>query len=104
MPSTPPKWALITGVSPAGMGEAHCHAFLERGVNVVATALDVKLLEHLNPGELKDKYGSKAVLVRQELDVTDPQSIARAVDRLRHVIGGRLDFLISEFCLVQCVS
>ena len=87
----PRKWALVTGVSEHGMGEGEVFAFLERGVNVIATSLDLKLLEYLKNDV--EKYG--ASLVHQELDVTSPRSIARAVDRLRHVTGGRLDFLMS---------
>ena len=88
----PRKWALVTGVSQHGMGEGEVFAFLERGVNVVATSPDLQLLEFLKDSKI-EKHG--ASLVHQELDVTSPQSIAKAVDRLRHVIGGRLDFLMS---------
>lgn len=87
----PRKWALVTGVSANGMGEGEVFAFLERGVNVIATSLDLKLLEYLKTDV--EKYG--ASLVHQQLDVTSPQSIATAVDRLRHVTGGRLDYLLS---------
>ena len=73
------------------MGEGEVFAFLERGVNVVATSLDLQQLEYLK--NRSEKYD--AALVHQELDVTSSRSIAKAVDRLRHVTGGRLDFLIS---------
>lgn len=90
----PRKWALVTGVSKNGMGEGEVFAFLERGVSVIATAVDLQLLDYLGDIE-KDfqKYG--AALVRQQLDVTSTDSIARAVDRLRHITGGRLDFVMS---------
>lgn len=85
------KWALVTGVSQGGMGEGEVFAFLERGVHVIATSLDLKLLEYLKDNG--EKYG--ASLIHQELDVTSPQSIAEAVDRLRDITGGRLDYLMS---------
>lgn len=76
------------------MGDGEVHAFLARGVNVIATSLDLKLLEYLKGAE--ERYGKfGASLVHQELDVTSPGSIAKAADRLRHVTGGRLDYLIS---------
>ena len=90
----PRKWALVTGVSHNGMGEGEVFAFLEKGVNVIATSVDAKLLDYLSGVEEDfEKYG--AALVRQELDVTSPESIARALDRLRHITGGRLDYLMS---------
>lgn len=80
------------------MGEGEVFAFLERGVNVIATSIDVKLLEYLKGEEVRfEKYG--AALVRQELDVTSPESITRAVDRLRHITGGRLDYLMSMLAI-----
>ena len=89
MPST--KWALITGVSPGGMGEGHADAFLKRGVNVVATSIDMKFLENLNT--VQGKNG--AYVVKMVLDVTSAESIAEAVERVSKITGGRLDFLLS---------
>jgi len=108
--STPKsQWALVTGVSkgamlcycccgsqqadsaPGGMGDGEVVAFLNAGVNVVATALSLELLEYLQ-NDAK-KYG--ASLVCQELDVTSPTSIQNAVDSVSSITGGRLDFLIS---------
>lgn len=91
----PRKWALVTGVSQNGMGDGEVSAFLEHGVNVVATSIDIRLLDYLQNDA--EKYG--AAVVHQELDVTSPQSIAKAVDRLRYITGGRLDFLMSMISL-----
>jgi 1-acylglycerone phosphate reductase len=84
----------VTGVSENGMGEGEVVAFLENGVSVIATSIDLKLIEYLKEKAPKyEKHG--ASIVRHQLDVTSPQSIAAAVDRLRHITGGRLDFLMS---------
>jgi 1-acylglycerone phosphate reductase len=86
------KWALVTGVNEGGMGDAHVHSFLERNVNVVATSLDLGLLNYLQTYELK----SAASLQLVELDVTNAESIAAAVEKVERVTGGRLDFLMSK--------
>lgn len=90
------KWALVTGVSPGGMGEGHVIAFLERGVNVIATAIDLALIESFKarPG----KHGARCVCV--ELDVTSKNSIAAAVDQVYDVTKGKLDFLMSMTALI----
>lgn len=90
MPST--KWALVTGVSPGGMGEGEVQAFLNRGINVFATAVDLGLLSYL-----ESKNETRASVICLELDVTSPQSIALAVQEVEKVTGGRLDFLMSAY-------
>ncbi len=98
MPS--PRWALVTGVSPGGMGEGEVKAFMDRGINVVATAQDIKLLDHL---ALNEKNGS-ASIERLELDVVSPDSIKAAVEKVTSLTDGRLDFLISRCCLSETVG
>ncbi|KAF2719627.1 NAD(P)-binding protein [Polychaeton citri CBS 116435] len=100
--SVPPrhrqKWALITGVSPGGIGEAMAQAFLARGVNVIATNPEL-------PSDSKTptldfswpEAGSSAGhQVTFKLDVTDPHSIALAVMRVEALTDGRLDFLLNN--------
>lgn len=87
------KWALVTGVSAGGMGDAEVDAFLRRGVNVIATAVNIGLLDYLRSDEI-EKYG--ASLAHVELDVTNPESIKAAVGRVEIITGGKLDFLMSE--------
>jgi NADP-dependent 3-hydroxy acid dehydrogenase YdfG len=91
------KWALITGVSPGGMGEGHLAAFLKRGVNVIATSIDMKFLENLNTRQGKNG----AYVVKMVLDVTSAESIAEAVERVSNITGGRLDFLLSKVVVIR---
>lgn len=85
------KWALITGVSAGGMGEGHAIALLKRGINVIATSIDTKLL-----GDLKIEDGRDgARMEKLELDVTSQESIAAAVEDVTKITGGRLDLLLS---------
>ncbi len=86
------RWALITGVSPSGMGEGHIIALLERGISVIATAVTFQILESIDIDE--KKYGD-IELIKSELDVTSPDSLASAVERVKEKTGGRLDFLFS---------
>lgn len=88
---SPSKWALVTGVSPGGMGEGHVNA-LKRGINVVLTTIDLGLLENLRL--VDGKYG--AYTVRLELDVASAESIANAVERVHTITAGRLDFLMNN--------
>ena len=92
----PSKWALVTGVSPGGMGEGHVNAFLKRGINVIATGVDMKLLDGLNIGNGKNG----AYPVKIELDVTSAESIASAVKRVEAITGRKLDFLLSKSVLI----
>ena len=87
------KWALITGVSAGGMGDAEVKAFLNRGVNVIATSIDVKMLEYLRLDD--EKYGVS--MVHLELDVTSSESIAAAVEQVTKITEGKLDFLMSTW-------
>lgn len=86
------KWALITGASPGGMGEAEAAAFLKRGVNVIATSIDTNDVEYLEP----EKGSNDGFLVTLRLDVTSTKSIDAAVKQVEHLTDGRLDFLINN--------
>jgi NAD(P)-dependent dehydrogenase (short-subunit alcohol dehydrogenase family) len=88
----PQKWALITGVGVGSMGEGHLNAFLKRGVNVIATSIEMRFLENLDTVDGKNG----AYVVKIVLDVTSPESIAEAVERVSKITGGRLDWLMSE--------
>jgi 1-acylglycerone phosphate reductase len=89
-----PKWALITGVSAGGMGEGYVKALLDRNINVLATAIDLQLLDNLQV----ETTGRGLQVVPLQLNVTSAESIAAAVDRVREVTNGKLHFLFSTSC------
>lgn len=80
-------WALITGVSPGGLGEALTLELLRRRINVVATGLHLDHLDHLP---------ASPSLAKLQLDVTDTSSIAIAVARTTELTGGKLSYLINN--------
>lgn len=82
------RWALITGVSEGGLGDALTTEFLARGVSVIASSLDLKLLEYL------PKDAGK--LEHVQLDVASTESISAAVKQVEAITGGRLDFLVNN--------
>jgi NAD(P)-dependent dehydrogenase (short-subunit alcohol dehydrogenase family) len=82
------RWALITGVSEGGLGDALTTAFLARGVSVIASSLDLKLLEYLPKEAGKLQY--------VQLDVASTESISAAVKQVEAITGGRLDFLVNN--------
>lgn len=88
MLQSPEKWALITGVSEGGLGDALSTELLKHSINVIATALDMKSLDYL-------KTTGQARVERLQLDVTSTPSIASAVIETERITGGRLDLLIS---------
>lgn len=81
------RWALITGVSPGGLGDALVQEFLSNNVKVIATAPTLAQLEHL---PLEDDR-----IARIELDVTSASSIASAAARTNSITNGKLDYLIN---------
>ena len=95
----PPQWALITGVSAGGMGEGHVKAFLERGISVFATAIDIKLLEDIKFSNGKNQ----ASTIFLELDVTNQESINAAVKQVESITAGRLDFLMSTLSKMSII-
>ncbi|KAK5167336.1 uncharacterized protein LTR77_007035 [Saxophila tyrrhenica] len=86
------KYALITGVASGGMGEGHMKALLSRGISVIATSIDLKLLEYLDA----TSHGDDAEVFKLELDVTSKESIAATVERVKEITGGKLDFLLNN--------
>ena len=85
----PEKWALITGVSEGGLGDALTKQLLSRGINVIATAIELPLLDYLKPT-------SPAKLEKLQLDVTSPSSISAAVKEAERITNGHLSFLINN--------
>lgn len=81
------RWALITGCSPGGMGEAEAHALVKRGINTVATSIESGDVEYIKPAQGSDD-GS---LVTMRLDVTDSKSIAAVVEQVGKLTDGKLD-------------
>lgn len=86
--SSQPRWALITGVSEGGIGDALTTQFLARGVSVIASSLNLKLLDYL-PKEPRR-------LEHVQLDVTSADSISVAVKQVEAITGGKLDFLVNN--------
>ncbi|KAF2169414.1 hypothetical protein M409DRAFT_65087 [Zasmidium cellare ATCC 36951] len=89
MASSRDKWALITGVSEGGLGDALATELLGHGINVIATALDLGSLDYLKPP-------GQGRLERLQLDVTSSTSISSAVAETQRITGGGLDFLINN--------
>jgi 1-acylglycerone phosphate reductase len=79
------KSALITGCSAGGLGDALAQAFHREGVRVFATARSVSKIRHL------EEMG----MVVLELDVTDRESVARAVSAVK-ATSGALDILVNN--------
>jgi len=86
--SSPKRWALITGVSEGGLGDALTQEFLARDINVIASSIDISLLKYLQP--------IPAQLEHVQLDVTITESISAAVGQVFRVTDGRLDFLVNN--------
>lgn len=90
MASTHEKWALITGVSEGGLGDALTTELLSHGVNVIATALELQSLDYL-------VASGQARVEKLQLDVTSTSSIQSVMTETERITGGRLDLLISKF-------
>lgn len=73
---------MITGCS-TGLGRAMCRELKQRGYQVVATARKVEALEEVEAD------------LKLYVDVTDRESIFRAVEEVRRVLG-RIDILINN--------
>lgn len=79
---------LITGCSDGGIGSALAHAFHAAGLHVFASARNTRKMSSLS-----DLCG----LTLLELDVTDPVSIARAVEVVAAAVGtSGLDYLVNN--------
>ncbi|MGW3352432.1 oxidoreductase [Nonomuraea rubra] len=82
----PPVW-LITGCS-SGLGRALAQHALERGDRVAVTARDRAAVTGL-----ASRYGDRALAL--QLDVTDPASVAAAVQACEQAFG-RIDVLVNN--------
>lgn len=91
MPGSEEKWALITGVSEGGLGDALTRELLERKINVIATALNLEHLKYFNlPSDTIPR------LEKLQLDVTNEHSITSAVQQSQAISGGRLHYLFNN--------
>ncbi|CZR67743.1 probable short-chain dehydrogenase/reductase [Phialocephala subalpina] len=80
------KTVLITGSSEGGIGDALAKEFHKNGLRVFATARNLAKVLHLKDMGLE-------VL---KLDVTDDASIKQAVEEVKALTGGTLDFLVNN--------
>ena len=80
------KYALITGCSAGGIGDALAQEFHAKGVHVFASARNLSKIEHLKT----------LGLATVQLDVTSAQSIENAVTEITKITGGKLDFLVNN--------
>ncbi|GAB1736957.1 hypothetical protein NU219Hw_g325t1 [Hortaea werneckii] len=87
------KWALITGVSQGGLGDALTSELLARNINVIATNIRMEDMEYLTS---TSSPSQNARLEKLQLDVTDPESIAAARDATQKLTGGKLDYLFNN--------
>ncbi|KAI7340714.1 hypothetical protein KC315_g560 [Hortaea werneckii] len=87
------EWALITGVSQGGLGDALTRELLARNINVIATNIRMEDMQYLSS---TSSTSQDARLERLHLDVTDPKSIATARDATRELTGGKLDYLFNN--------
>ena len=82
------RWALITGVSNGGLGDALSTELLSKNINVIASSVELSLLDYL-PSDSSN-------LKKIELNVTSSESINKAVDEVNSITGGRLDFIFNN--------
>lgn len=87
------KWALITGVSQGGLGDALTTELLARNINVIATNIRMEDMQYLSTTFSPSQNTRLETL---QLDVTDPESIATARDATAKLAGGRLDCLFNN--------
>src|SRR6187402_2831283 len=88
------QYALITGCSAGGIGDALAQEFHKNGIHVFATARSLSKISHLKA------LGLSTI----QLDVTSPESIKDAVAEVQKVTGGKLDFLVNNAGLGMCLS
>jgi NADP-dependent 3-hydroxy acid dehydrogenase YdfG len=77
---------LVTGCSPGGFGELFVQHILARGDKVIATARNLKKIEHL--------AGADVTTLR--LDITDSQQDVRAIITDAIKVYGRIDVLVNN--------
>lgn len=83
---------LITGASKGGIGDYLAQEFLHRGFKVFATARDTSKIGHLQ------EMGINTM----EMDVTRPESVQTAVQKIQAASGGRLDVLVNNAGAGKC--
>jgi 1-acylglycerone phosphate reductase len=81
-----PKYAVITGCSAGGIGDAIAQAFHKQGVHVFATARSLDKIRHLK------EMGMSTL----QLDVLSSSSIASALSAIDATTNGKLDFLANN--------
>jgi 1-acylglycerone phosphate reductase len=81
-----PKTVLITGCSEGGIGDALAKEFHRKGLRVFATARNLSKVEHLK------ELGLEIL----PLDVIDDASIKQAVESVKSLTGGTLDYLVNN--------
>jgi NADP-dependent 3-hydroxy acid dehydrogenase YdfG len=77
---------LITGCSPGGFGELFVQQILARGDKVIATARNLKKIEHL----------AGADVTTLQLDITDSQQNIRTIINEATEIHGRIDVIVNN--------
>ena len=82
-----PMFVLITGCSAGGIGSALAVAFQKRGLSVFATGRDLSKLSHLE--ELLK-------IIVLPLDPTSAGSVETAVEKVKALTGGKLDYLVDN--------
>ncbi|KAI7233095.1 hypothetical protein KC330_g5561 [Hortaea werneckii] len=87
-------WALITGVSQGGLGDALTTELLARNINVIATNIRMDDMQYLSSTSSTSRTAAR--LEKLQLDVTDPKSIATARDAAAKFTGGKLDYLFNN--------
>lgn len=89
----PPKWVLVTNVTPGSLAEAFTQSFRTRGFNVIATSPTLhKSFEHVMPTTIG---GHEGFLIRVHLDPTRPGSLTSAVELVAELTNHHLSFLIN---------
>jgi 1-acylglycerone phosphate reductase len=87
MSTTTRKWALVTGISAGGLGDALTTELLKHNFSIVATALKLELLDY---------FPQSSCVVKLELDVTSAASISAAAEEVSTITNGRLDLLVNN--------
>ena len=82
------QWALITGCSEGGLGDALARAFRAKGINVIASARNTSKID----ATLKSLSGVEIL----ELDVNAEFSVAAAVKAVSVLTNGKLEYLVNR--------
>lgn len=85
------KWVVVTGANDGALGEATTSAFLSRGFNVIATAVDQEKLTFTKPTE----GSTDGFLVRLGLDASSSKSVESAIQHVEELTDGKLNYLVS---------